>query len=66
VEKHQAEDYGKLTSLRVWYQNGMEVEYGITTSHWAATPLDTETHRVISDGMIVLFELGNFLSGAGL
>jgi predicted nucleotidyltransferase len=30
VEKHQTEDYGKLTSLRVWYQNGMEVEYGIT------------------------------------
>jgi predicted nucleotidyltransferase len=30
VEKHQTEDYGKLTSLRVWYQNGVEVEYGIT------------------------------------
>ena len=32
VEKHQTEDYGKLTSLRVWYQNGMEVEYGITVT----------------------------------
>jgi len=30
VEKHQTEDYGKLTSLRVWYQDGVEVEYGIT------------------------------------
>jgi predicted nucleotidyltransferase len=30
VEKHQIEDYGKLTSLRVWYQRGHEVEYGIT------------------------------------
>jgi predicted nucleotidyltransferase len=30
VEKHQTEDYGKLTSLRVWYQHGIEVEYGIT------------------------------------
>ncbi|HEX9332581.1 MAG TPA: nucleotidyltransferase domain-containing protein, partial [Anaerolineales bacterium] len=30
VDKHQTEDYGKLTSLRVWYQNGVEVEYGIT------------------------------------
>jgi predicted nucleotidyltransferase len=30
VEKHQTEDYGKLTSIRVWYQNGVEVEYGIT------------------------------------
>jgi predicted nucleotidyltransferase len=29
VEKHQTEDYGKLISLRVWYQDGPEVEYGI-------------------------------------
>ena len=28
--KSQTEDYGKLTSIRVWYQNGQEVEYGIT------------------------------------
>jgi predicted nucleotidyltransferase len=31
VKKHQTEDYGKLISIRVWYQNGPEVEYGITT-----------------------------------
>jgi predicted nucleotidyltransferase len=62
VEKHQTEDYGKLTSLRVWYQNGPEVEYGITTPDWAATPLDAGTRRVISDGMIVLFEQGILLS----
>ena len=30
VEKHQTEDYGKLISLRVWYQNGVEAEFGIT------------------------------------
>jgi len=30
ADKHQTEDYGKLTSIRVWYQNGYEVEYGIT------------------------------------
>lgn len=32
VEKHQTEDYGKLTSIRVWSENGVEVEYGITVS----------------------------------
>ncbi len=62
VEKHQTEDYGKLTSLRVWYQNGPEVEYGITTPDWTAPPLDAGTSRVISDGMLVLFERGNLLS----
>jgi len=62
VEKHQTEDYGRLTSIRVWYQNGVEVEYGITTPCWAATPLDAGTQEVIQGGMIVLFERGNLLS----
>ncbi|HSB01698.1 MAG TPA: nucleotidyltransferase domain-containing protein [Anaerolineales bacterium] len=62
VEKHQTEDYGRLTSLRVWYQNGQEVEYGVTTPDWAAIPLDAGTRQVISDGMMVLFEQGDVLS----
>ncbi|MBN2115941.1 MAG: nucleotidyltransferase domain-containing protein [Anaerolineales bacterium] len=62
VEKHQTEDYGKLTSLRVWYQNGAEVEYGITTPDWAAAPLDAGTQEVMLGGMLVLFERGNLLS----
>jgi predicted nucleotidyltransferase len=32
LEKRQTEDYGKLTSVRVWYRDGVEVEYGITVS----------------------------------
>jgi len=62
VEKVQTEDYGNLTSIRVWYQNGPEVEYGLTTPDWAALPLDAGTERVIRDGMIVLFERGDLLS----
>jgi predicted nucleotidyltransferase len=61
-EKHQTEDYGKLISVRVWYQNGVEVEYGITTPDWAAIPLDAGTREVIVGGMIVLFERGILLS----
>ena len=62
VEKHQIEDYGKLTSLRVWYRNGHEVEYGLTTPDWAAQPLDAGTQQVIDDGMLVLFERRVLLS----
>ena len=62
VEKYQIEDYGKLTSVRVWYQNGMEVEYGFTTPDWAMPPRDAGTQRVLRDGMRVLFERGNLLS----
>ena len=62
VEKRQNEDYGKLTSLRIWYQNGPEVEYGITTPDWASMPLDPGTRDVIRGGMVVLFERGMLLS----
>jgi predicted nucleotidyltransferase len=62
VEKAQTEDYGNLTSIRVWYQNGREVEYGFTTPDWAAVPLDAGTEEVMRGGMIVLFERGDLLS----
>jgi hypothetical protein len=61
VEKQQTEDYGKLISVRVYYQNGYEVEYGITRPDWASIPLDVGTRKVISDGMVVLFERGDLL-----
>jgi predicted nucleotidyltransferase len=62
VERQQIEHYGLVTSLRVWYAGGREVEYGITTRHWAATPLDKGTRQVIDDGMKVLFEREALLS----
>jgi predicted nucleotidyltransferase len=62
VEKSQVEDYGLLTSIRVWYRDGLEIEYGITDERWAAIPLDAGTQRVIADGMRVLFECDDILS----
>jgi uncharacterized protein len=62
VSHHQLEDYGKVISVRVWYADGLEVEYGITSEDWAALPLDEGTRAVISDGMKVLFERGDILS----
>jgi hypothetical protein len=56
VSQKQIEDYGRLTSLRVWYESGLEVEYGFTTPAWAKTPLDEGTRKVIEGGMRVLFE----------
>lgn len=62
VEKSQVEDYGLLTSIRVWYHDGLEIEYGITDERWSAIPLDAGTQRVIGDGMRVLFEHDDILS----
>jgi uncharacterized protein len=62
VREHQLEDYGKIVSIRAWYEGGLEVEYGITDEDWAALPLDEGTRHVISDGMVVLYEQGDLLS----
>src|SRR5512140_472723 len=62
VREHRLEDYGKVTSVRAWYEDGPEVEYGITDEDWVAVPLDEGTRRVMLDGMQVLFEQADLLS----
>ncbi|MGA8620991.1 MAG: hypothetical protein WB660_21000 [Candidatus Sulfotelmatobacter sp.] len=54
--------YGRVTSLRVWYSRGYEVEYGLTDESWIAFPLDQGTKQVISDGIRILFERESLLS----
>ncbi len=60
--EEQIEDYGKVTSLRVWFTDGREVEFGFSTPDWAAPPLDEGSRQVINGGMIVLFEKDHLLS----
>jgi hypothetical protein len=56
------EDYGNLTSLRVHYRDGLEVEFGFTTVRWAHVPVDPGTLDVISGGMQILFERAPILT----
>jgi predicted nucleotidyltransferase len=45
------EDWGLLQSRRIFFADGLEVEFGITTRAWAALdPVDDGTRRVIADG----------------
>jgi len=60
--QYQQEAYGKVTSLRVWYADGLEVEFGLADSSWGSDPGDKGDARVIRDGIIVLFEKNCFLS----
>jgi predicted nucleotidyltransferase len=64
--KWEKENWGRVTSMRVWYQEGLEVEFGFALPDWAAQPLDAGTQRVISDGIQIVFDrfgLLGFLSG---
>lgn len=53
--RHTVEDYGALTSLRVLYDNQLQIEYGIAGEKW---PLDESAQTVIASGMKVLFDPG--------
>jgi predicted nucleotidyltransferase len=64
VAEQAIEDWGKVTSLRVWYEGGEEVEFGITTPEWVAPPIDEGTWRVISEGIRILFDRQDYLTAA--
>lgn len=62
IVSQQVEDYGRLVSLRIRYEDQLEVEYGLTDKGWTALPLDEGTREVIAGGMNVLFEREPLLS----
>ena len=56
VTKCKVEDWGKVKSLRVFYADDLEVEYGFALPDWADIPIDPGMSRVVSDGMRILFD----------
>lgn len=54
VLKCDTEQWGKVTSIRVTYKEGQEIEFGIATLNWTNIPIDPGTFRVVSDGMVIL------------
>jgi predicted nucleotidyltransferase len=64
VASRQVEDWGLVTSLRVHYQDGLEVEYGLTGPEWATPPIDAGTARVMRDGMRILSDKMGLLEKA--
>lgn len=66
VTKTQKEDYGMVTSIRVWYEDGMEVEFGITSPLWISKPLDEGTLKVLKDGYKVVLDKKNYFTNINI
>jgi predicted nucleotidyltransferase len=62
VERCHTEAWGVVTSLRVYYTEGLEVEFGMTTLAWAAVPVDPGTRHVVSHGMCILWDREGLLA----
>ena len=56
------EEWGKVTSLRVLYADGLEVEFGLANLEWGSDPSDEGDAQVIENGLVVLFEKNGHLS----
>ena len=56
VQNMRTECYGACTSIRVWYESGLEVEFGIVDPSWLSIPLDNGTRKVLSDGYKVIVD----------
>lgn len=63
VLRRQTEHYGACTSVRVWYEGGLEVEFGLVEPSWLALPLDEGTRRVLADGHRVLVDKKRHFEG---
>jgi len=63
VRTIELEDYGLVQCRRVRYENGIEVEFGITTDEWLNTvPIDEGSRRVMSDGHRILDDKAGLFS----
>lgn len=56
VEESRVENWGRLTSIRAFYEDAYEIEYGFSAPNWADVPIDSGTRRVVSDGMKILYD----------
>jgi hypothetical protein len=69
VSEETKENWGRVTSIRVWFEGGLEVEFGFTSPEWAAAPMDEGTRQVVASGIRVLLDpdgvLGALRDGLG-
>ncbi len=56
VRESRVEDYGRVTSLRVHFDDGLEAELGVAPRNWASEPHDAGTLRVVKGGVRILFD----------
>jgi len=63
VSKTQLEDYGLVQSRRVFYEDGVEAEFGLTGREWLRTdPVDGGTRWVLQFGYKVLDDKAGLFS----
>ena len=63
IKSYSLEEWGILTALRVFYENGLEVEYGVVKDQWVIEPLDEGTKTVVRNGFKIINDKENTFFG---
>ncbi|HIT09379.1 MAG TPA: nucleotidyltransferase domain-containing protein [Candidatus Merdivicinus faecavium] len=63
ISRQSVEQYGRCTSVRVFYAGGPEVEFGLADSGWASLPLDPGTRQVLAGGFRILVDKCHIADG---
>lgn len=58
------QDWGPLREQRFQTATGLEVEFGVVTGRWFATPVDPGTAKVLTDGCLILTDREGMASEA--
>jgi len=61
VDSCELEDYGLVQSLRVFFENGPEVEFGITSLDWVAETELGSTGAILAGGYLVIYDPTNIV-----
>jgi Streptomycin adenylyltransferase len=64
TQEMSVENWGNVQSVRAFYSEGPEAEYGITSLEWVTFPLDEGTITVLQDGVVVLLDRDGGLTRA--
>ena len=66
VSSYELEDWGLLTSVRVFMknslENNLEIEFGFSNLDWVTLPADEGTAEVVKDGLKILYDPQQLIS----
>ena len=60
----EAEAWGDVRSIRIWYRDGLEVEFSVAWKTWAGLPLDPGSAQILRDGIVALLDPRGILKAA--
>ena len=60
----ETEAWGNLSSVRIWYQDGLEVEFSVARKGWAGLPLDPGSAQILRERTVALLDPSGILKAA--